>query len=244
MATIQAGFKLHTSPGRTNETGKLFLTIDWDGKQLSITGVEGPLEDGDARGSCGQCIDALERLDALHEGWSPNDVRKLAEIWRAWHLNNMRAGCEHQRANWNPAEPIQLYHYRLNTDISTQRRKIQQDHERRLKAGETVTATDEELRLLKLPHSVTTDGDSENSPDPIEYSLDKRSTRWPGGIEQKTAGWVRPHEHPKGLLTKPCEVCGYEYGTKWLHEDVPADVLAWLEQLPPDSSMPLRWSRD
>ena len=51
------------------------------------------------------------------------------------------------------------------------------------------------------------------------------------GEKQKAAGWVYPSEHPKGLLCKPCEVCGYKYGSAWLKEEVPADVLDYLKTL-------------
>jgi hypothetical protein len=43
--------------------------------------------------------------------------------------------------------------------------------------------------------------------------------------------WVTPEEHPNGLLTKPCDVCGYKYGSRWLFEELPADVLATIETL-------------
>jgi hypothetical protein len=49
--------------------------------------------------------------------------------------------------------------------------------------------------------------------------------------ETKKTSWVYPHEHPEGYLTKPCPVCGYKYGSAWLHEDVPQDVLDWLQSL-------------
>lgn len=39
-------------------------------------------------------------------------------------------------------------------------------------------------------------------------------------------------KHPEGILCKPCPVCGYEYGSKWLKEDVPADVIDWLFHRP------------
>tara|TARA_R100000458_G_C8210111_1_gene197863 strand:- start:394 stop:834 length:441 start_codon:yes stop_codon:yes gene_type:complete len=51
------------------------------------------------------------------------------------------------------------------------------------------------------------------------------------GEKQKAAGWVYPTEHPKGLLCKPCEICGYKYGSAWLKEEVPADVLDYLKTL-------------
>ena len=56
--------------------------------------------------------------------------------------------------------------------------------------------------------------------------------------ETKTSGWVHPEEHPDGELTKPCPTCGYEYGTAWNKSEVPADVLAWLFQLPPADQTP------
>jgi hypothetical protein len=44
-------------------------------------------------------------------------------------------------------------------------------------------------------------------------------------------GWVRPEEHPEGLMTKPCPECGYPYGTAWLFEPLPEDVLAFVREL-------------
>ena len=29
-------------------------------------------------------------------------------------------------------------------------------------------------------------------------------------------------------LTKPCEICGYKYGTKWNFEEIPEEVLEYL----------------
>lgn len=43
--------------------------------------------------------------------------------------------------------------------------------------------------------------------------------------------WVRPDEHPEGLLTRPCEVCGYRYGTEWKFEPLPDDVIAFAREL-------------
>lgn len=39
--------------------------------------------------------------------------------------------------------------------------------------------------------------------------------------ETKTLSWVKPSEHPDGLLCKPCPVCGYKYGTSWLLMPIP-----------------------
>jgi hypothetical protein len=57
-----------------------------------------------------------------------------------------------------------------------------------------------------------------------------KTTKW------RSAGWVTQVEHPEGMLSKPCEVCGYKYGTKWLLEEVPEDVLEWLHTVPGDDN--------
>lgn len=57
-------------------------------------------------------------------------------------------------------------------------------------------------------------------------------------VEKKGANWLRPEEHPEGFLCKPCAVCGYKYGTKWLREEIPAEVVAELERLTADRPAP------
>lgn len=69
-----------------------------DGR-LSITAVHGPRKDGDAYGGCGQHSEPLTDPAAIYaEGWTRADAARLAALWDAWHLNDMRAACEHQRA--------------------------------------------------------------------------------------------------------------------------------------------------
>ena len=51
-------------------------------------------------------------------------------------------------------------------------------------------------------------------------------------------GWIPRSEHPAGLLGEPCPTCGYRYGTAWLHEDVPEDILEWLKNLPETTRQP------
>lgn len=123
----------------------LFLDIRFDGERLAIFGVEGPKCNGDAEGGCGQVIGSLDQILSYEPGFNAEVVARLQSIWSRWHLNDMRAGCEHQR-DWE--------------------------------TGREVTA------------------------------------------------------HPQGLLSKPCEVCGYKYGTEWRTETVPLDVLDFLESLP------------
>lgn len=138
-----------------------------DGK-FSISGVIGALPSGNARGSCGQCIeDLLDPHLRLAAGWTKEMVEKFVEVWRRWHLNDMRAECEHQRElGW-------------------------------------VEKAREEVTTMKYGHK-----------------------------ETKRLGWLYEKDHPEGLLCKPCPVCGYKYGSAWLKEEVPEDVLKWVLSLP------------
>jgi len=140
-------YQRHTRVGFLRDEFRVidtFITVKWDDKRLSITGVVGPKGNGDSIGSCGQCHDTLKDPDFYaYEGI---DTNKLHEIWKRWHLNDRRAECEHQREDWDLEVP-----------------------------------TDE-------------------------------------------------------LISKPCEVCGYKYGSAWLKEDVPPAVVEWLQALPDDSS--------
>ena len=126
------------SPGST-EFGKVYVTIKFQGSRLSITGVEGPKRNGDCNGSCGQITDALSKLTTIDPAWSMGQIVRLRDAWDRWHLNDMQAGCEHQRAD----------------------------------------------------------------------------------------GWSA-----KDSVGKVCAVCGYRFGSSWLKELVPEEVIAFLESLP------------
>lgn len=60
--------------------------------------------------------------------------------------------------------------------------------------------------------------------------------------KKKRANWVTATEHPDGCLSKPCEVCGYRYGSAWLFEELPREVIAYVEALP-DAGEPCAWRR-
>lgn len=167
-------------PGGTVR-GSVFCRIQYDGKRLSITGVEGPMRNGDCRGSAGQIADTLSEITTYATGWDADKVARFADTWCRWHLNDMRPGCEHQRAEgWgkrpiDPSKPLNTY---------------------------------------------------------------GRHFPGQGSDSWNMLAWVRPDEHPAGLLTKPCPVCGYKYGTSWLTEDVPAEVIEYLASLPDADTAP------
>ena len=168
-------------PGRGRD-GEIFCAIKFADGRLSLTGVEGPLPNGNARGGCGQITIDPSELN-LATGWTSSMVKRFCKVWTEWHLNDMRAGCEHQRtAGWAKR--------RINT----------------FKPRGTYG----------------------------KHFPGQRSDSW------NMLVWVTRAEHPKGLLSEPCEVCGYKYGSAWLREDVPAEVLDFLTSLP-DTDVTPAW---
>ena len=204
---------------------------------LGISGVHGAQRNGECIGSAGQCVDVLSdiKADTLAPGWDLDMVARLRNTWERWHLNDMRPNCEHQVGpEWDARAPITLYTYRLNLDLMRAQRAAERGVLTTVKSGERVDPSDLLVHLLSLPFEIVTDGDAENGPDATEYSLKSQET--------KSAGNVYPTEHPGGILTKPCNVCGYKYGTAWKKEEVPADVLEWLASLP-EASEPNPWDK-
>lgn len=201
----------------------VFLRTQWDGRRLSMTGVEGPKRNGDAMGSCGQLNPPAEH----HVNRIP-EYDRICEVWDHWHLNDMRAGCEHQRAmGWGKGW-IEVVAYSLTSEAYQLRREAEAEAIRAAIAGEVASLSaigraligPDWFRDLHAPPDA-------DSPLSGLYEVKKREIR--------PRHHVRPDEHPEGVLSKPCPTCGYQYGTAWLHEDVPEDVLAFLAGLPDDS---------
>lgn len=215
----------HVYVGTTIKGWKVFATIRWDGTRLLISGVVGPRANGDVSGSCGQ-IDLSEVVDQ-----EPGvNVDKLAEVWNRWHLNDMRPGCEHQR-EWFTGEPLEIVTYRLTSETASAQRELKRTSVLALASGKAVKLSMANQRLLALPYETHAPAKRNAK----RYEVSKKET--------KLAGWTYPKEHPKGLLCKPCETCGYKYGSEWKMEHVPANVIAWLETLPETDKLPEAWTR-
>lgn len=94
-------------------TADLFCKIELrDSGELSITGVEGPMRNGDARGGCGQIVMHEWDITEYAPGWDAALVTRFREVWSTWHLNHMQAGSPAQTA-FLKANPITdwLNHY-------------------------------------------------------------------------------------------------------------------------------------
>ncbi|UOF78291.1 restriction alleviation protein lar [Caudoviricetes sp.] len=66
----------------------------------------------------GQCVDTIAKYFPENK-----KVQQMLAIWERWHLNNMKAGCEHQRTlGWekdgydkHPCEPCPICGYRYGS---------------------------------------------------------------------------------------------------------------------------------
>lgn len=48
----------------------------------------------------GQCIEALAEITKPASGLTPEAIEDMRAVWDRWHLNDMRAGCAHQKVVW------------------------------------------------------------------------------------------------------------------------------------------------
>lgn len=210
----------------------VFVEVEFREGRLSFTGVEGPEKNGNCAGSCGQIELNPEEFTRFSDGWDAAKVQRLADMWKRWHLNDLRAGCEHQRTDWNLDEEVEVVEYGLTTEAHKMRSEGIEEARRAAVAGERTHLSETALALLALedwfkPRFSPPDADS-----PLSGCFEVRKR------ETKRVGWVHAHKHPKGVLCKPCEVCGYKYGTEWLFEEVPAEILEEIQAFPETTTTP------
>lgn len=219
-----------------------FVAIDYDkdNGKLSLHGVVGPTSGGNCKGGAGQCVDEI--CEGKPAGnWTHEMLQKLCDIWDRWHLNDMRPHCQHQRElGWDElaGEKITMYHYRLTSEALKQKRAAENAALDALKNGDTFTPSEEQAFFAGLNYGLDIFGEPDEKLAP--HYIPKKPL-YPGDCgptEIKTRGWVRCEESDLGILCKPCPICGYKYGTSWLKEEVPQDVLDWLFALPETERRP------
>lgn len=87
--------------------GSVFCRITFQGGSLSITGVEGPMRNGDAKGSSGQIVMSPWEVEEYAPGWNSEKEKQFREVWERWHLNDLKAGSAVQEA-YLREHPIQF----------------------------------------------------------------------------------------------------------------------------------------
>ena len=221
---------------------RAFCKMEFSKGKISISGVIGPRRNGYCRGSCGQCVDEI-REGTPTEGWTREMVDKFCAIWDEWNLNDMRPYCQHQKElGWGKlaGKPVTLYNYSLNKMAFGKKKAAENAALNALRRGETFSPTEEQAFFAtipcsaRLPEEISGENAAYYEPKKPLYPGEK------GATEVQRLGWLKPDEHPDGILCKPCPVCGYKYGTSWLKEAVPADVIDWLFALP-DTTVKPAW---
>lgn len=167
-------------------------------------------------------------------GYFPEDklAARMVEVWRRWHLNHLKAGCEHQRETWQSDKPLSVVEYTWSSAFCSMRTMVEQG----LLSLEEYKHYAEHVKPLTYICTIGL-----NSPkypfELVQQALDEGWIR-EGKRETKLAHWVDYREHPEGLLSKPCPVCGYKYGSAWLKEELPPEVIAeiksWAECKSPE----------
>jgi len=247
IVSAHDGFKHHLLIGTLPDLGKVFVTVEYssDGK-LSLTGVEGPKPNGDAKGSCGQIIIGFKEYDARGyltldeitpaDGWTPESIRRLFDVWAAWHGNDMQAGCEHQRVI-DTTRQVEVVSYKLTHNAMALRTNTRHAAAQAALKGESFNPTATARALAELNNWYSDIHTLPDADSPLFdcYEVSKRET--------KAVGWLTQDEHPDGMLSRPCGVCGYKYGSAWLKMDVPSDVVEWLCGLPTDDPLPSSWAK-
>lgn len=216
---------------------QVFCKIKLKDKKLSISGVAGPLKNGDATGSCGQIYDSLN-ITNFSTGWNKTKLKKFIEIWKRWHLNNMTAAtAEMKKAGWDALalKEIFKYCYIQTNEVSRRRKELQGMATEYALKGEALILSDDDKRLLLSNTSINIYAyELPATPEFMEPWLDYQSKAHK--IERKTLGWVNVEEHADGLLGR--ELNGKKYGHSWYFEEVPADIVKWLQSLPETETKP------
>lgn len=221
---------------------KVYVKVEYKAGRLSITGVEGPTSNGNAVGGCGQIVDTLRRKDfeptpGNGAFWLRN-AQKLAIAWGRWHLNDMRPECSHQRAlGWydKAGVKVKLYHWRLDDAAQRAKDKAREAALKALEEGKPFTPTKARQEAATREYGLTT-----ATPECPRHYGPRTSlySGMAGPVEEKALGWLRPEEHPDGLLCRPCPECGYKYGSEWKREEVPESVLRFLYECPEAATAP------
>lgn len=218
-----------------------YAKIEYENGKLSICGVVGPKRNGDYKGSVGQCVDEIKKGRVKGE-WTEDMLQKFCDTWERWHLNDMRPYCEHQKAlGWDEQtqEKVKVMKWDRTQETWNKIKTAEKRAIECLKSGKTFIPTPEETMYANVGYGVTTYND-ELPEHPEFYEFREKNCLGHSNVEYKTRGWISYNEHPLGFLGKPCPVCGYKYGTSWIKEEVPQDVIDWLFSLP-ETKIQLAW---
>lgn len=168
-----------------------------------------------------------QNLDEIAKFKGNNPIfKEIYKFWKLYHLNTMHPECKHQAAlGWREkaAEKVTIYEFSLNCETSREQTQINSKILGAAKTGTAYTPTEHEQKIINLEYFLKTDNE--------ELPEELRAYYKPYRKETKSLGWLKPEEHPEGILTKECPVCGYKYGTSWNYFEIPENDLNRIKEL-------------
>ena len=160
-----------------------------------------------------------QNLDTIKE-YLPNNtqVQEIVKVWEKWHLNDMKPNCKHQIGkNWNASKELKIYRFDLLPEYKKESDRIKKEAYKILKTGKIFALTKEQIFITDLKHEIKTHRKKlpNNFKDYYEPRIKKYDWQ-KKHIEIITAGWTTEKKHPEGILSKPCNICNYKYGSALL----------------------------
>lgn len=195
--------------GTGRRINRLTVDVEYTDGRFSASGNIWSNEQTDCFYS-GQCLDELNKF--LH---SNPTFQTIYRLWDLYHLNDLRPYCEHQKElGWVDIarKEVLVYCYKMKHKTLIEQLRVE-----RLAKERPLTSEERKIYVLKYCFETWQESNDER------YELEC--------TKMKTLGWLHPEEHPDGLLTKPCPVCGYGYGTKWMFEQIPQEDVEIIENL-------------
>ena len=164
-------------------------------------------------------------MDIVYEEAS-DDLKRILDIWKEYHLNDMHAECIHQEEAGMrelASQPLYKAEYTMTHDTIVEQRKVEDFIKEELTQNGTVTLSQEQRDLYTMKYSIknfflNADEAKENIPE--GYKLKE--------IEATLRGHTSLSESEFGLLGKECPVCGYKYGHGWTYRPIPEEILVEL----------------
>lgn len=164
-------------------------------------------------------------MDIDYEAAS-DDLKRILDIWKEYHLNDMHAECIHQEEagiRELASQPLYKAEYTMTHDTIVKQRKVEDFIKKELVQNGTVTLSQEQRELYTMKYSIekfflNADEAEENIPE--GYKLKE--------VEATLRGHTSLSESEFGLLGKECPVCGYKYGHGWTYRPVPEEILVEL----------------
>ena len=172
----------------------------------------------------GQCLDEIAKY--IHD----ETFDEILRLWESYHLNSMRPECEHQRAlGWDREahELISSFAFSLDDDASAKAKRAKERAIECLKSGSTFVPTEEETTLSRLPSTVVLPTDEA----PEHYKADVFLFSPKTHERKESRGHVWFSKDSRGILGKPCPVCGYRYGTSWKYMPIPDEDILKIREI-------------